>query len=521
MTDTLLRPAVAAPAILVFGYLVYTLLLKPQKLPNIPVIGERKDELFSRLRAKLRNAKDFKAAVIYAYKNHKHEAVLLPAFGVGNVVLLPLAETQWIIEQPSSVLSVHDQAMESLQTDYTVPDPLLVRQPFHQKLIVTSLTQQVGNLIPDVADECEWSFEKYWGFDKDKWTEVGVYDTMRRVIGHVTNRVFVGLPHSRNMKLVDLGMAFAQDIPQSAMLLRLFWWPFRALAALFITIPNRLHERQFARILKPEIEQRLADYDRRDVTLEKQAKPEPNDFLQWNLKAAKASGIPYESNWRTLAGRVLLLNFAAIHTSSFSITGAILDLVYSKKEYIHELRAEIENVLSQHGGVWSKHALAKMDKLDSTLRESARLNSFVTIGVMRLVVAPEGVKTPSGIHLPHGTLIAAHSHPLLREAELYEDPLEFKPFRFAERRHEEGVEYVKRARNAFATTSNEYLAFGHGRDACPGRFFAANELKLLLGHALMNYDFEMQTGRPENIWVILNLIPPMKATVRVKRRATS
>ena len=81
------------------------------------------------------------------------------------------------------------------------------------------------------------------------------------------------------------------------------------------------------------------------------------------------------------------------------------------------------------------------------------------------------------------------------------------------------MECVERANKAFPTTSNEYLAFGHGRNACPGRFFAASELKLILAYALFNYDIKVTPGRrPKNKWIGQNRIPPFEATIRIKRR---
>jgi len=49
----------------------------------------------------------------------------------------------------------------------------------------------------------------------------------------------------------------------------------------------------------------------------------------------------------------------------------------------------------------------------------------------------------------------------------------------------------------------EYILFGTGRHACPGRFFAVNELKAMLAYVLLNYDIKLVDGnrRPDNIWV--------------------
>lgn len=41
------------------------------------------------------------------------------------------------------------------------------------------------------------------------------------------------------------------------------------------------------------------------------------------------------------------------------------------------------------------------------------------------------------------------------------------------------------------------MHFGYGRHACPGRFFAANEIKLILARILVDYDIRMPDGLTE------------------------
>jgi cytochrome P450 len=522
MLELLLRPAVLVPAVALVAFVAYQFFFAGPQLPKLAIVGAREGDWFPFFQAKWRNTLDFKSAVKLADEKYRDQAVLMPLLGSNNLVLLPRSETQFVSDQPDSVLDMHTQAIETLQTDYTSTDPNLVRFPVHHKLITTTLTNQIGNLVPDVAEETAWGFEQHWG-SSTEYREVCVYDTMRKIVGCVTNRVFVGKPKCRDPALLEVGMAYAQDVPLTSQVLRAVWKPLRPLVALVLTLPIRLRTRRFEQIILPEIEKRLATYDARqgDVEKNKSQEAEPNDFLQWSIQQAKASGDPYMWKPTTLAGRILLLNFAAIHTSSFSITNAILDLAASKQEYIDELRAEIEGVLAEHGGEWNKRALAKMQKLDSVMRESARLNSFVTVGMGRAVVAKDGVVTPSGVRIPRGATVVVPSYSVLQDGDVYPDAHEFKPFRFAEHRSNEKIEYVKRAAKAFASTSTDYLAFGHGRNACPGRFFAASELKLMLAHLVLNYDIAIQGSRPPNMWFGLNRTPPFQATVRIKKRVAS
>lgn len=74
--------------------------------------------------------------------------------------------------------------------------------------------------------------------------------------------------------------------------------------------------------------------------------------------------------------------------------------------------------------------------------------------------------------------------------------------------------------HSWVTASPEYLSFGGGRNACPGRFFASSELKIMLGHILLNYDFVIHHERPRNIWFATNHLLATEATVKVRRRQT-
>ncbi|KAI1850940.1 hypothetical protein JX265_007265 [Neoarthrinium moseri] len=516
--DIITRPAVLAPALLIAGYLVYQI-LRPSTLPRLPIVGSRPGEWFPLVKARWRNAKDMRTSTLVAYQQHRDEACLLPIAGGQDFVLLPLQEMQWLLDQPDSIFSNHAAIKEDLQLDLVVRDPGLIENPLHNHLIATKLTRETGNLIPDLFDELQTSFEEIWGRDTVNFKQVVLWESMQLIIGRVTNRVFVGLPMCRNSALLEMGIACARDLPMAAAILRFFWGPIRPLVALLLTLPFRIHSARFCRILKPEITRRLQSNEARQNDPEGKAlRGEPNDFLQWSIHQAKASGDPHNMKPQTLASRIMLLNFASIHTSSFAITHVLFDLLASKKEYIEELREEVREVLAAHDGQWDKRTLAALPKLDSTMRESQRLNSFATIATSRTVIAPKGVKTPSGVELSPGTRVCGPSFPVFHDGDIYPDPYEFRPFRFAEKRSTTEGSYVDKARQAWPTTSTEYTAFGHGRHACPGRFFASSELKLMLAYILLHYDFEMQEKRPENVWFGLQRVPPLKASLRFRRR---
>ena len=522
MDASLCRPAVLGPAVLIVGLILYHL-LRPSRLPDIPVVGAKPGEWFPLLRARWRNLRDPKAACKLAYTEYRNQACIVPVFSARDFVHLPLDELQWLLNEPDHSVNALELAKDNLETRLTIMDPELMQKPVHNSLVSTLLTRETGNLIPNLYDEIEHSISELWGGRSGETREVCVYASTQRIIGRVTNRVFVGLPLCRNDALLDNGIAFAQDIPLASALLKFVWRPLRPLAALLVTLPNRLHTHRFYKVLRPEIEKRLRQYDIAHANPETKAMAEePNDFLQWSVHQAKASQDPYLAKPDTLAGRILIMNFASIHTSSFAISHVLFDLASSSPAYIEALRVEIATALAEHGGRWNKGAIAAMHKLDSTMRESQRVNSFVPLATNRLVTNPKGLTTPSGLHIPAGAAVCGPAYAVMHDEAIYEDAEAFRPFRFAERRRDDDDEgsYVKKARQAWATTSLEYTAFGHGRHSCPGRFFASSELKLMLAYILMNYEFEMLETRPKNAWFGMNRLPPMKATLRIRRRDT-
>lgn len=104
----------------------------------------------------------------------------------------------------------------------------------------------------------------------------------------------------------------------------------------------------------------------------------------------------------------------------------------------------------------------------------------------------------SPLHLSDGTVIPVNSfitmttNSIARDEQYYPNPDEFQGFRF----HEKGVSNEKeRSRHQLVTTGADSLPFGHGKFACPGRFFAATQVKMIPVTILINYDVEFPDGR--------------------------
>lgn len=111
-------------------------------------------------------------------------------------------------------------------------------------------------------------------------------------------------------------------------------------------------------------------------------------------------------------------------------------------------------------------------------------------------VATQDIPLSDGTIVPKGASVVVSGH-MMHDESVYPDAQKFDGFRFYTMRREAGQEH----RHQFVSTSPEHFGFGHGMHACPGRFFAAYEIKVFIIHLLLKYDwqFATQQGRPKSI----------------------
>lgn len=85
----------------------------------------------------------------------------------------------------------------------------------------------------------------------------------------------------------------------------------------------------------------------------------------------------------------------------------------------------------------------------------------------------------------------------------------------------------------FVNTGLDNITFGHGRFACPGRFFASNESKVILGMLLLEYEVKFgEAGeeggrrgqeaekRPENQVFADACFPNPEVKILIRKRRT-
>ena len=126
-----------------------------------------------------------------------------------------------------------------------------------------------------------------------------------------------------------------------------------------------------------------------------------------------------------------------------------------------------------------------------------------------------------GLTIPSGTFISTSAYWTARDPEIFEGGEDFRPWRWLELR--EAAERAGKSVTPYLATSTspDNLHWGYGRNACPGRFMAAAEIKLILAWILWHFDISFphgQVDRPENIFVDERVVPSQKQEIGFRLR---
>lgn len=286
--------------------------------------------------------------------------------------------------------------------------------------------------------------------------------------------MFVGLPLCRNSDWIELNKEYTVGIAKTAIFLGLLPPVLRPIVSPFLMGISKGIKRA-TRHVEPLIQERLEQ----EAQHGKDWPGKPNDIITWMLDDKPRS-------LRALAITLLGINFASIHTTTIAFTFVLFELA-TRPEYVQPLRDEIEAVINDEG--WSKDSVRKLRKLDSFIKECLRVSNFHIVTMARK--ARKDFTFSDGTTVPAGSMVVVPFNPVHTDGDNYVNPDKFDGFRFERMRAQEGEE----AKHQLLSLGVDYVLFGHGRHACPGRFFVVNELKVMLAHVLLNYDIKMADGR--------------------------
>ncbi|KAE8423996.1 cytochrome P450 [Aspergillus pseudocaelatus] len=368
-----------------------------------------------------------------------------------------------------------------------------------QNAVRMKLTQSLGSLTQPLVDETTVALQTYWT-DDTAWHAFPLKSNVLKLVAQMSSRIFLGDQICRNRDWLRITVNYTIDSFLAAEELRLWPKAFRRIVAWFLPSCRKIrHELKEAQdIIRPVLDARRRA---KQAAISAGKTPERyNDAMEWLEECAK--GRSYEP-----AFGQIIFSVAAIHTTSDMLTQVLYDLC-GRDELIRALREEVITVVQEEG--WKKPTLYKLKLMDSVLKESQRLKPISIVSMRR--VATADLKLSDGTYIPKDTFLSVSSERMW-DSEIYPNPLEFDGYRFLKLREVPGHETSAQV----VSPSPEHMGFGFGRHACPGRFFAINEVKIALCHILLKYEFKLADGsvpRARKNGLSLNSDPTMKLMIR-------
>lgn len=175
--------------------------------------------------------------------------------------------------------------------------------------------------------------------------------------------------------------------------------------------------------------------------------------------------------------------FASIHQTAVVAAWCVMNLA-KKTEYQAEIRAEIESCLEQDADgnrQLTVESLRRAEKLDSFIRETMRTKGDVFAPVRFTV---RDVRVGKYV-IPKGALVAPYVKRAHEHADNYGDQGEIF----------DGRRWV--GERPAVQGSHDFISFGLGRWACPGRHLAVAELKMVVATLFDAYDVSLKDGHFE------------------------
>ncbi|KAF3007238.1 hypothetical protein E8E14_009058 [Neopestalotiopsis sp. 37M] len=366
-------------------------------------------------------------------------------------------------------------------------------------VVMKYLTKALTKITKNLSDEATLALQESFT-DSQEWHEIHMATAFLNLISRLSSRVFMGETLCRNKEWVEVSARYTTQAFTTSDVLREWSRPFRPFVHWFIPACKETRRllAEARRVLEPCIK------EREEKSREALARGEPivyDDALAWFEKEFTKGYDP--------AIAQISLSLVAIHTTSDLLQVTVLNIA-RHPELFQALREEIIDVLKTHG--LTKQALQNLKLLDSTIKESQRLKPVLLVTWRR--AALKEIRLSNGITIRKGQRIGV-SNAHMWDSAYYQDPEKFDAYRFLRMRENP----AEQSSAHLVSTSEKHLGFGHGSHACPGRFFAANEIKIALCHLLLKYDWKLPDNHePKPMAYGMSLIPDPRAKLLIRRR---
>ncbi|KAK2052084.1 cytochrome P450 [Colletotrichum caudatum] len=429
-----------------------------------------------------------------------------PVGELGSEVILPTKYLEEVKKAPTDLFSFEAYSEKSFLLNYSRA-PRQTEAAAH--VIRVDLNRNLAGFLPDLWKEAASHLNDNISLE---WEKVPAYDLVCSYVARVASVALVGAPLSRNpawQKIVVETTAVAFGAAQAIKDKYTPRWRWLSPWSESIQKDLRRIRKESIELLRPLYKERSeAISNKKDVQ-------DPSemfkDVIYWLMKSTQKDRSLYG-----ITESELFLSLTAIHTTSMTLNSFVYDWI-AHPEYHGAITLEVNETLAKvqaDNGQWTLQHVAMMRKLDSFMKESARINPIGFVSTQRYTLKPYTFK--DGFHLPAGTTIMFNSDGAHYDADNYPEPDKFDGYRFLRLR-----ETVDPNRFHYASVSDSALSFGAGIHACPGRFLSAVIMKFFLIQFITKYELKYEHGGIKRLPNLVNdntTRPNPSVTLLVRKR---
>ncbi|KAI1147774.1 cytochrome P450 [Nemania diffusa] len=350
---------------------------------------------------------------------------------------------------------------------------------YHVRMLLGRISPALPELFAPTASRISSAISREFT-TSDEWVAFKPLPATVRCFSEGIALALFGAKMAENSRLVELTHELTSNVFQTAFVMRTFPSVLQPLCVWLLPSKWRMESnwRELGDFVKPAVRsqaERYASGKVQDV--------DPS-LVSWMVKDGRTALERDPDVLTTLCGSV-----AAGSTYSIAnfVCRALVDLV-AHPDVLDAVREEIRSKSESIGGVWSLAAVSELEKLDSAMKETARLAPGTLIVYSRVV---QQECTLAGAKLQKGQFITMSGPSRALDPTIFENPQEYQGLRFCT---EEKIEQ-HRAR-PFRTVDSDILTWGSGRWACPGRLVADMSAKILLVQIINGWDFAFVDGKP-------------------------
>ncbi|KAK1141873.1 hypothetical protein N8T08_008386 [Aspergillus melleus] len=342
------------------------------------------------------------------------------------------------------------------------------------------LNKSMGWIFPEMRDEVDTVFPLEFPESKD-WHAIQVYPKILRLVSRVNGRIFVGNPLHQNEEWINIScnaspLSTIHNMFDSLLDLRFFHPWLRPLVQFFIPELRTVWDcnSKAQELLSPILRERHINENKADWK-------KPNDSIEWLRDL-----VPEPNRNDPLFHAISQLGIGAVsvNTTTQLLTNSLFNLA-------------------------TYPDMGKLKKLDSFIKETLRFNGHLTATFQRKALRP--ITLSDGTSIAPGTFTLAPANAVNFDNAIYPNADTFDGLRFYKLRQSSVDEENKHQLTSITKTQ---LQFGSGRHACPGRWFASHQVKLVLAKVIDGFELRLKGDqRPKGLLFQTNQLPDPKAEI--------